>query len=221
MTPTEFLSEYVGGLFGLARITARKRAADLLDLVGLSESRRRRIAGFSRGMRQRLGLAQALINAPQVVLLDEPVSALDPAGRRDMLLCIERLKAGRTILMSTHILDDVERVCDTVGIINHGRLVALDARQALLDRYAIPGVEFEFAATPEQVRAWAGTLRMQPGVADVLVAERQVRIRLDAGSSAGQALLRRAVDSGLPVERFAMAKPTLEDVFLGLVGSQG
>jgi ABC-2 type transport system ATP-binding protein len=220
MTPTEFLGDYVGGLFGMPPAAARTRALELLDLVGLSESRRRRIAGFSRGMRQRLGLAQALINRPGVVLLDEPVSALDPSGRREMLLCIERLKLESTVLMSTHILDDVERVCDTVAIIDHGRLVALDARQALLDRYAIPAVELEFDAAPDSVRIWAETLHSQPGVAAVSVAGHQVRIRLDGEPSAGRALLRLAVDSGLPVQRFAMAKPTLEDVFLRLVGPQ-
>ena len=221
MTPTEFLSDYVGGLFGMPPATARTRASELLDLVGLSESRQRRIAGFSRGMRQRLGLAQALINRPGVVLLDEPVSALDPSGRREMLLCIERLKSETTVLMSTHILDDVERVCDTVAIIDHGRLVALDARQALLERYAIPAVELEFDAAPDPVRIWAETLRGQPGVASVSVAGHEVRICLDGGPSAGRALLRLAIDSGLPVQRFAMAKPTLEDVFLRLVGPQG
>ncbi len=221
MTPTEFLGDYVGGLFGLSPATARTRASEILDLVGLSESRQRRIAGFSRGMRQRLGLAQALINRPGVVLLDEPVSALDPSGRREMLLCIERLKSEATVLMSTHILDDVERVCDTVAIIDHGRLVALDARQALLDRYAIPAVELDFDADPDPVRIWANTLPGQSGVADVSVAGHEVRIRLDGGPSAGQALVRLAVDSGLPLKRFAMAKPTLEDVFLRLVGPQG
>ncbi len=109
MTPVEFL-DHVGRIFGLRASQCRVRTQELLELVGLAEAGKRRIGGFSRGMRQRLGLAQALVNHPQVIFLDEPLSALDPAGRRDVLELITRLKGETTVLMSTHILADVERV---------------------------------------------------------------------------------------------------------------
>jgi ABC-2 type transport system ATP-binding protein len=218
MTATEFLRDYVAGLFGLQAEEARRRTAELLSLVGLQDVAGRRIAGFSRGMRQRLGLAQALLNQPQVVLLDEPVSALDPAGRRDMLQLIENLRRTTTVLMSTHILEDVERVCDTVGIIKEGRMVTVDERQALLDRYATPLVEITFQAQVDRVAAWTEQVRRLPGVVSVVRDETLVRIQLGASLAADQQILAQAVASGMPVERFEHGRPKLEDVFLRLVG---
>ncbi len=217
MTPQEFLGTYVGGLFGMTSREARARCAELLEIVGLKDVARRRVGGFSRGMRQRLGLAQALLNKPQVLLLDEPVSALDPVGRRDMLLLIERLKGEATVLMSTHILEDVERVCDTVGIINQGRLVVVDERQALLDRYAVPAIEVEFEASPEQQQAWRRQIAAQAFVTSIAEHDQTIRIRLDGSPTARGEMTRLVLGSGLPIARYALAKPTLEDVFLGLV----
>jgi ABC-2 type transport system ATP-binding protein len=218
MTATEFLRDYVAGLFGLKAEEARRRTNELLSLVGLQDAARRRIAGFSRGMRQRLGLAQALLNRPQVVLLDEPVSALDPAGRRDMLLLIEELRRTTTVLMSTHILEDVERVCDSVGIIKDGRMVTVDERQALLDRYATPLIEIAFRAHPDRIGAWAEQIRRLPGVVSAVTDEALVRIQLGTDLAADQQVLAQAVASGMPVERFEHGRPKLEDVFLRLVG---
>jgi len=143
MTPREYLRDFVAPLYRLDAKAASQRAKDLLGQVGLTQAANRRIGGFSRGMRQRLGLAQALIHQPAILLLDEPVSALDPAGRKEILELIESLRGQATILLSTHILADVERVCDTVGIINKGRMILESDRQALLDRYALPVFEIE------------------------------------------------------------------------------
>jgi ABC-2 type transport system ATP-binding protein len=221
MTATEFLREFVGGLFGLPPGVARARAAELLELVGLENAARRRIAGFSRGMRQRLGLAQALMNKPRVILLDEPVSALDPAGRRDMLNLIDSLGSRAAVLMSTHILDDVERVCDSIGIIDCGRMVALDGRQALLDRYATPSLQVDFRSDAVSVEAWAETLRSLPGVTGATASEASVQVRVRAGDGTDQRVLDLAVASGMPVEAFLHTRPTLEDVFLRIVGQGG
>src|SRR6266508_3680271 len=100
------------------------RIAETLDLVGLQDKADRPIKGFSGGERQRLGIAQAQINYPELLILDEPAASLDPMGRRDVLEVMERLRKHTTIFYSTHILDDVQRVSDTVVIMNHGRLVA-------------------------------------------------------------------------------------------------
>jgi ABC-2 type transport system ATP-binding protein len=218
MTATEFLREFIARLFGLPPGVARERTAELLDLVGLKDAARRRIGGFSRGMRQRLGLAQALMNKPRVMLLDEPVSALDPAGRRDMLNLIETLRSQAAVLMSTHILDDVERVCDTIGIIDHGQMVALDNRQALLDRYATPSLLVDFRSDAASVAAWAETLCSIPGVKGATASEAGVQVRLGAVDGTDQRVLDLAVASGMPVEAFLHTRPTLEDVFLQLVG---
>ena len=217
MSAQEFLADYVAGLFRLERREARARASELLDRVGLKDAARRRIGGFSRGMRQRLGLAQALMNRPQILLLDEPVSALDPGGRRDMLELIGNLKDAATVFMSTHILEDVERVCDTVGILDHGRLVALDAREALLRRYAIPAIEVEFQGAPEAVAVWTEGLTDRPGITGVERTGSLVRIRLQGNDKTSLALQQQVLGAGLPVVRYQVARPSLEDVFLSLV----
>ena len=119
MTPSELLS-YVGELFDLDRQTIRSRTQRLLKELDLEDVAGRRIGGFSTGMRQRLGIAQALVNEPKVIFLDEPVSALDPFGRIHVLDIVKSLRGKATILMSSHILADVERVCDEVVIIDRG-----------------------------------------------------------------------------------------------------
>ncbi|MCZ7661487.1 MAG: ABC transporter ATP-binding protein [Thermoleophilia bacterium] len=123
MQAGEFL-EFVGRLFGLDRAAAKARADELLVVVDLTERGNDRIRGFSRGMRQRLGIAQALVGNPDVLLLDEPASALDPLGRREILDLIASLRGRATIIMSSHVLDDVQRISDSVGILRRGRLLA-------------------------------------------------------------------------------------------------
>jgi ABC-2 type transport system ATP-binding protein len=122
LTGVEYL-RFAGRLSGLSRAEARARAVRLLEEVGLAGRADRPIRGFSKGMVQRLGLAQALIGDPEIVLLDEPMSGLDPIGRKDVRDLIFKLREeGRTILFSTHILSDVEMICDRVGIVAFGKL---------------------------------------------------------------------------------------------------
>lgn len=218
MTAREFLRDLVGPIFGLNAVEARRRTEELLALTGLSDAAGRRIGGFSRGMRQRLGLAQALMNRPQVLLLDEPVSALDPAGRHEILELIEGLRGRVTVLMSTHILADVERVCDTVGIIHQGRLLAQERRELLLEQYAQPVVEVEFDAPLVDIQAWAQGLRGHSLVGGVSVAGRMVRLAVNDVAAARTALPGLVAQSGLVVQRYQWARPSLEDVFLRLVG---
>ena len=123
LTPLEYL-DYSGRLFGLSLATRRQRAEDLLERVGLSRSRNVALRRFSKGMSQRLGLAQALINEPEIVILDEPMSGLDPIGRRlvrDVILDLKR--QGRTVIFSTHILPDAEALCDRIAVLSGGRLL--------------------------------------------------------------------------------------------------
>lgn len=124
LTAEEFLGFY-GQLAGLNRAAIAQRITDLLHLVGLVDARARQLRKFSKGMLQRIGLAQALIHDPELVILDEPMTGLDPVGRkqvRDLILSLR--DRGKTVFFSTHILHDVEMVCDRVGIMMKGRLVA-------------------------------------------------------------------------------------------------
>jgi ABC-2 type transport system ATP-binding protein len=221
MTPREFL-DHVARLFGLTAAERQARVDELLRLAGLTAVAKRRIGGFSRGMRQRLGLAQALINQPPVLFLDEPASALDPAGRKEVLSLIESLRGRCTVFMSTHILADVERVCDSVGIIANGRMVAQGPSESLLERYAVPAFELEADAGGEAaLAAWVETQRAQPWLANAAVNGLHARLQVTDMQAAKHALLPAAVQAGLVLTRFEMVKPSLEDVFLRLVGEAG
>lgn len=217
MSPAEFL-DHVGRVFGLSAAERKARTAELLEQVGLGAVHKRRIGGFSRGMRQRLGLAQALINRPEVLLLDEPASALDPAGRREVLDLIRQLRGQCTIFMSTHILADVERVCDTVGILHHGRLIVEAPQEELLARYSVPAFELEFDpdGASDSVR-WTAALAQQGWVNSIQQDGGVVRVIVDDLSAARRELLRLAADAGIALNRFEIVKPSLEDVFLRLV----
>ena len=124
LTAEEFLGFY-GQLAGLARSAITQRVTDLLGLVGLTDARTRQLRKFSKGMLQRVGLAQALIHDPELIILDEPMTGLDPVGRKQVRDLILNLRdRGKTVFFSTHILHDVEMICDRVGIVMKGRLVA-------------------------------------------------------------------------------------------------
>lgn len=118
MTAQEYLS-FCGEITGMSTVEMKTRSAELLELVGLSEEKHR-IKGFSRGMKQRLGIAQALLNRPKLLICDEPTSALDPVGRKEILDILLAVRAQTTVLFSTHILSDVERICTDVAFLNDG-----------------------------------------------------------------------------------------------------
>lgn len=124
LTGREFV-EFCGGLFGLSGRPLRDRATELLDRVGMAHAENTQLRKYSKGMLQRVGVAQALVNDPEVVFLDEPMSGLDPVGRRELRDIILDLKReGKTIFFNSHILSDVEALCDRVGILHSGKLVA-------------------------------------------------------------------------------------------------
>lgn len=128
MTPYEYLV-FCGEITNMEKSAASKRADELLDLVGLDKDAKRRIKGFSRGMKQRLGIAQALLNSPKLLICDEPTSALDPVGRKEVLDILTGVKNQTTVLFSTHILSDVERICTDIAFLNDGA-VCLDGKLA-------------------------------------------------------------------------------------------
>ena len=214
------LVELAGRLQGLSERDGRTRATTTLELVGLADAARRRVGGYSGGMRQRLGIAQALVASPRLLILDEPVSSLDPEGRRDLLALIADLRASATVIFSTHVLADVERICDRVGIMDRGRLVTEGPLDELLARYARP--IFRIEAEPGQAEALAGlaaTLRdtaWVDGVTDDGPGRLVVSVTDEGAASAG--LLPLVVAAGLRLAVFERARPTLEDVFLRLVG---
>jgi ABC-2 type transport system ATP-binding protein len=216
------LLDMVAQLHGLHGAALRQRVGEVLEIVGLQDAANRRIGGYSGGMRQRLGIGQALINQPRVLFLDEPVSSLDPEGRRDVLEIVSRLRGTATVFMSTHILNDVERVCDRVAILHLGRLVVEGPIDELLDRYAQP--IYELVPEPQQPGAidrLAGVMRGQPWAHDVQTTPDTVRVFVNDPKVAGPAILPLVVSSGVGLVRYERARPSLEDVFLRLVAESG
>jgi ABC-2 type transport system ATP-binding protein len=211
------LVEFAGRLAGLSPSVARGRAADALERVGLADAGRRRVGGYSGGMRQRLGIAAALVAEPRLLVLDEPVSSLDPEGRRDLLGLIAELRGTATVLFSTHVLDDVERICDRVGILAGGRLVEEAPLAELLSRFSADRFRLEPAAGQDAaVEALATTLAAVPWCTAL---ERDgSALVVGIAEDAVARLLPQVVAAGVRLERFERVQPTLEDVFLQLVG---
>jgi ABC-2 type transport system ATP-binding protein len=216
------LLNMVGQLHGLSGVALKQRVGEVLEIVGLTDAASRRIGGYSGGMRQRLGIGQALINQPRVLFLDEPVSSLDPEGRRDVLEIISRLRGTATVFMSTHILNDVERVCDRVAILNFGHLVVEGPIDQLLDRYAQPIYEIEpEPQQPGALDALAAAVRGQAWAREVKTTPDTVRVFVDDPKVAGPAILPLVASSGVNVVRYERVRPSLEDVFLRLVAESG
>jgi ABC-2 type transport system ATP-binding protein len=196
-----------------------ERIRQTLELVGLSDKADRPIKGFSGGERQRLGIAQAQINYPDLLILDEPAASLDPIGRRDVLEVMERLRKHTTIFYSTHILEDVQRVSDTVAILNKGRLIAQAPIEELMARN--DGILYSLtvrgdgsaAQTSIATRPWVSSVDIvsSNGATSMLVKVTDERI-------AEAELLRLVLsDSKTVVTEFGRKKHNLEEIFLDIV----
>jgi ABC-2 type transport system ATP-binding protein len=216
MTAREYL-EYCTRLFGMSQQHARQRVDEMLALVDLQKAAGRRIGGYSGGMVQRLGIAQAMVHNPPVLFLDEPTSSLDPAGRYEVLDLISHLRGMVTVFLSSHILADIERVCDTVAIIKEGRLVLVAGREELLASYAVSAVELEFDHDPLQLpQPFLDALTGQPWAAQVSQDQNILRIAVTDLEKGKAALLPLVVQHGLSPSRLEWVRPSLEEIFLKL-----
>lgn len=209
LTGAEFL-DFHARLFGLAPAERRRRVAGLLDRVGLGNRGDRQLRHYSKGMLQRIGMAQALINDPDLVILDEPMSGLDPIGRRDVRDIILDLKArGRTIFFSTHILSDTELICDRIGILARGSLKAVGAIDDLLAR-EVPFWEVALRGVREGALPCGRVVsRRQEEILVRVESQRDLRRVLSVLNGDGAALL-----SVTP------ARLSLEELFLREVGAR-
>jgi len=189
----------------------RRRIDEALARVGLEEVGRRPVRAYSTGMRQRLGLAAALLRAPRLLILDEPTNGLDPHGMREVRdLLVELAGNGTTVFLSSHLLAEVELVCTRAAIVDRGRLVAQDRVEALL------GPTGRVLVSTPDVAAAADLAAALPGVR--LGERRPDRLVVHLDGTAPEALNRRLVDGGVRVRELVVERPTLEDVFLRLTG---
>ncbi|MDJ0498524.1 MAG: ABC transporter ATP-binding protein [Acidimicrobiia bacterium] len=188
---------------------------ELLELTGIGDAADRAVGGFSRGMLQRLGLAATLVGDPELVLLDEPCSALDPLGRREVLDLIARLRGEATVVFSSHILADVQEVCDTVGILRRGRLIFEGRLEQLLVGKAVPHYLVRLRAPLEPVIA---QLQEVGWINHVEVVDPElIRVTAESLPVAEAALVGELAAAGAHVVSLAPEAPSLEDVFLEVV----
>ena len=205
----EELLDYFGGLFGYDAATRRRRATELLDEVGIGAERRLQLRKFSKGMLQRVGIAQALINEPEVVFLDEPMSGLDPLGRREIRELILKLRdRGCTVFFSSHVLSDAEALCSRVAILVGGRLAAQGALSELL-AHQVRGWEIVVAAVTadlESLRVHSDVERVQPLGAD--------RFAITVSAASPEQMLSGLLARGVHIVAVNPIRDTLEDLFV-------
>jgi ABC-2 type transport system ATP-binding protein len=194
----------------------RDAVLEALAVAGLDEAVHRRAGGFSRGMTQRLGLAAALVSDPELLILDEPTSALDPAGRAEMLSLVAGLRGRATVILSSHILADVQRVADQVGILRAGRLLYQGDTRALIDTYLQPRWHVRIAGDPA---ALAGELAARSWVTRVSPLDDGLRVEaasLEAGERGIPAVIAAI---GARLVAFEPLAADLESAFLALTGT--
>jgi ABC-2 type transport system ATP-binding protein len=206
------LVDLAGRLFGLDATTRRRRADELIDLVGLHDARNTPVKKYSKGMLQRAGIAQALINDPELVVFDEPMSGLDPIGRKEVRDVVLSLRdQGKTVFFSTHILPDVEMVCDRVAIIVSGRVQSVGSLAELVESRLL-GTELVLRL-PEGERADAVVNELGRGGHQLRRLAGQVSLTLPPDADV-DAFLARARERGGAVISVVPRHRTLEDVFL-------
>lgn len=185
---------------------------DVLEVAGLPDAAHRKVTGYSRGMLQRLGLAAAVVNQPDLLLLDEPAAALDPGGRREVLDLVAALRGRSTVLFSSHILDDVQEVCDTIGILRRGELMYQGSLSGLLSRYGSTNYLVGVRGNSEAV---VPVLEAQDWVASVeTTPSGELRIVVRSLASAEENLVSVLATSGAPIVSIVPDQPSLERVFL-------
>jgi ABC-2 type transport system ATP-binding protein len=204
MTAEEYL-RFCGEISGLKREDTENRIKELLELVGLSEEHHR-IKGYSRGMKQRLGIAQALLNRPKLLIFDEPTSALDPVGRKEILDILKSLKKETTVLFSTHILSDVERICTDVAFLNDGVIEMQGALSDIKGRFRRSDFLLELEKDSD-------ASILTSAFAD-LKKQEENKLLFSENDYSSSEILRFIADNNISVLKLEKLEPCLEDLFM-------
>lgn len=217
MRVSEYL-RYRANLKGVPMGTVKERVGDVMEMCNLVDMQRKLIGSLSKGYRQRVGLADALVHDPELLILDEPTIGLDPNQIRQVRELIKNLAQKRTVLISTHILTEVEIMCSRVVVIHNGKIRASDTADNLLRNHrAVGNVRLEAAGTEEGA---AAVLAAVPGVKEVTEEKEGeysvFQMRTDANADPDEEIMRIAMEKRWRVREFMRRKPTLEDVFVEL-----
>ncbi|WP_054710254.1 ABC transporter ATP-binding protein [Bacillus sp. JCM 19041] len=214
MTACEYLV-YAGELSGVAKGIVNDKAKQLLKRVGLADACSMRINTFSGGMKQRLGIAQALIGDPQLLLLDEPVSALDPKGRAEVMDLLKGLKGDRTVMYSTHVLHDAEQICDDVLMLHQGKLIKSTSLSNLLS-YTKSNVLTVEAS--EDITAFANRLKEKEPTWLLEISSHMFTVKDQDDKDIRHPLLKELSEADVPFKQITANSKTLETVFQEVVG---
>lgn len=214
MRPYEYL-KLCGEVTGLSKSKIMNKSEELLTLVGLDKANKK-IGGFSRGMKQRLGIAQALLNEPRLLICDEPTSALDPVGRKEILDIISQVKGKTTVVFSTHILSDVERICDNIAVLHNGRLALFGTLADIKEQHKHDSLFIEFLSHAEKEQ-----FASLPSLSSLLTDAKQT----DAGfiihthniKKAEAIIIAELAQNKLLPLKMEVQEPTLESLFMEVV----
>jgi len=213
MTAKETLT-FMGQLSGLKKEELTNSIPEILTKVGLRGEENSKVSTFSGGMKQRLGIAQALLHKPSLIVMDEPVSALDPIGRREVLNLIEEIKKDTTILLSTHILSDAEEICERFVIIKDGTKIEDTTITELLNRNSENQLIVEITTKNQE---WIDVVKKLPYVKEVEVIGNKVKIKVENIERNKNILLKNALEHEVDIVKFEINKDSLEEIFLKLV----
>ncbi|GGC80321.1 ABC transporter ATP-binding protein [Enterococcus wangshanyuanii] len=211
MRPKEYL-RLCGEIVGLDSTMLDERIGTLLTLVGLSKNNK--ISGFSRGMKQRLGIAQALLNEPKLLILDEPTSALDPIGRKEILDLLNQVKGKTTVIFSTHVLSDVERICDKVAILDQGKIALQGSLDELRDQRSSHSLLIEFSSLENRDRLLALT---ELSKEDIIIKDLVITIKVEHLEKTQRMLLDLLSEHGILPRKLEVLEPTLESLYMEVV----
>lgn len=214
MTPKEYLN-LCGEITNMPSTKINKKSENLLTLVGLKKANKR-IGSFSRGMKQRLGIAQALLNSPKLLICDEPTSALDPVGRREILDILEQVKDEMTVMFSTHILSDAERICDRIAVLHDGKLALSGTLKDIKAEHKQDSLLIEFDL-PDTLKKFMENKQIQPFLKASQVNEKRLILHtkdIDLMQSIVIGVL--AKENILP-RRLEVLEPTLESLFVEVI----
>lgn len=216
MTGQEYVV-FAAQLSGMGAKEATSLANESLGRVGLKDDARRRIGGYSGGMKQRLGLAQALVHRPRLLLLDEPVSALDPIGRREVMELLREIREETTVVFSTHVLHDAEEICDDIILMNHGQIAEKGTLSQLRSQYSLPVIRLR-TEKKEEAMKWLESLAAKPYVLESQLSGDQAVFNVNDIDMARRTILQEAALLEIPLLQFEAGSSTLEDLFMKVVG---
>jgi ABC-2 type transport system ATP-binding protein len=204
--------DFFGAMSGVPRRERRARTGRLLDLVGMSEWSRKRVGGYSKGMRQRVGIAQALINDPALVILDEPTDGVDPTGRREIRAVLEQLRTeGRAVFINSHLLSELETISDRVAIMVQGKV----HRQGTIDELTAGRRQYRIIVSGTLPPGFADEAAVRSGV-EIAASDRMLEVRSEDPERI-QPIIDLARSRSISIEQIHRQRPSLEDLFMETV----